>query len=99
MSSFVGGDGNALGFDLLDFGDQTDGIDHHAVADDVQFVIPQDAGREEVQHVFRAAGDHRMAGVVAALATDHDIGCFREVIDDLAFSFVSPLETCDDGVH
>jgi hypothetical protein len=40
-----------------------------------------------------------VAGVVAALAADDDVGGFREVIDDLAFAFVPPLEAGDDGVH
>jgi hypothetical protein len=40
-----------------------------------------------------------VAGIVAALAADDDIGRLREVIDDLALAFVPPLEACDDGVH
>ena len=34
----------------------------------------QDAGGQQVQDVFAAVGDDGVAGVVAALRADHDIG-------------------------
>jgi hypothetical protein len=40
-----------------------------------------------------------VTGVVAALATDHHIGGLGEVIDDLAFAFIAPLEAGDNGIH
>ena len=41
----------------LPFPDQADGINHHAVADDAEFVFAQNAGRHEVQDVFLFAVD------------------------------------------
>jgi hypothetical protein len=32
-----------------------------------------------------------VAGIVATLETDDDIGLFRQPVDDLAFTFVAPL--------
>jgi hypothetical protein len=39
-----------------DFVDEADGVNHHAVADDAEFVFAQDAGRDEVQDVFLVCG-------------------------------------------
>jgi hypothetical protein len=33
------------------------------------------------------------------LAADHHIGGFGEIIDDLAFAFIAPLEAGDNGIH
>jgi hypothetical protein len=33
----------------------------------------------------------RVAGVVATLGTDYDIGLLREEVDDFSFSFIAPL--------
>ena len=52
-----------------------------------------------MQHVFFAMGDHRMAGVVAALGTDHDIGIPHQVIDNFSLALVTPLQTGNNGVH
>ncbi len=82
----------------LDFRHQADGIDDDAVADDVDFAVPENAGGEQVEDVADALGDDGVAGVVAALAADDDVGAFGQVIDNLAFAFISPLETYDDGV-
>jgi hypothetical protein len=40
-----------------------------------------------------------MAGVVAALEADDDIGVLGKQIDDLAFTFIAPLgaDDCDVG--
>ena len=45
---FVGSDGNAERFVALDFRDEAGGIDDHTVADDVDFAVPDDAGRQQV---------------------------------------------------
>ena len=53
----------------------------------------------EVKDVFFAVGNDGVAGVVATLAPGYDVGRLGEVVNDFAFSFVSPLESADDGVH
>ena len=44
-----------------------------------------------MEDVFRFAEDDGVAGVVAALGADDDIGVLSEEIDDFAFAFVAPL--------
>ncbi len=75
----------------LDFADERDRIDHDAVADDADFAPPQNAGGNEVQDVFFSAVDDGVAGVVAALAADDDIGVAGEDVDDFALAFIAPL--------
>src|SRR5205085_12412571 len=43
------------------------------------------------QNVFRAAMNNGVAGVVPALAADHDVRLGRQHVDDLALAFVAPL--------
>ena len=62
------------------------------------FPRAQDAGGDEVQDVFRAADDDGVAGVVAALGADDDVGLLGEDVDDLAFAFVAPLGADQNGV-
>jgi hypothetical protein len=62
-------------------------------------VIPENAGGKQVKDVFGAFGDDGVAGVVAALAADDDIGGLGEVVNDFAFAFVAPLEAGDNSVH
>ena len=45
-----------------------------------------------------ALDDQRVAGVVAALKTDDEIGEFGEDVDDLAFAFIAPLGADHDDV-
>ncbi len=48
-------------------------------------------GRQERQLVGDAIDDKRMAGVMAALEANDDVGLFRQPVDDLALAFVAPL--------
>ena len=75
----------------IDFRDQADGVDDHAVADDAQLAFAQNAGGHKVQDVFLFADEDRMTGVVAALCADHDIGPLGQHVDDFAFAFIAPL--------
>ena len=52
-----------------------------------------------MENILCAVGDHCVAGVVTALAADHHIGGLGEVIDDLAFAFIAPLEAGNNGIH
>ena len=86
----------ALDFDAelaqpLDFLDEADGVDHHAVADDADLVLAQDARGDQVQDVFLSLDVDRVAGVVAALRADHDVRLLGQHVDDLAFAFIAPL--------
>ena len=78
-------------FQSLNFLDEADRVNDHAIADDAQFALAQDAGRHEVQDIFLPADENGVAGVVAAGVTDDDIRLLGEHINDFAFAFVAPL--------
>ena len=82
---------DALRLQLVDLLEQRVRIDHDAVADDRQLAAAHDAGRQQRQFVGHAVDDQRMAGIVAALEADDDVGLLRQPVDDLAFAFVAPL--------
>jgi hypothetical protein len=52
-----------------------------------------------VEDIFFAFDDNGVAGVVAALAADDDIGFIREEIDDFSFSFIAPLGANENGIR
>ena len=82
---------NPLLLELGDFVEQRVRIDHHAVADDRQLAAAHHARRQQRQ-LERYAVDHqRVAGIMAALEADDDIGLFGQPVDDLALAFVAPL--------
>ena len=87
-----------LAAQLLDFLDEMIGIEDDAVADDRQLPGAHDAGRKQREFVSFAVDHQRMAGVMAALKADDDVGPDRKPIDDLALSFVAPLGADNDNV-
>ncbi|MNV51040.1 hypothetical protein D3C71_1430770 [compost metagenome] len=82
---------NAGRFQLFDFLAQGGRGNHHAIADQAQRVIAQNAGRNQVQDGLLAVDDQRMARIVATLETDHCTDFFGQQIDDLALAFIAPL--------
>ncbi len=84
------------GLDLLH---QSDRVEDDPVPDHVQLAWPEDTGRDEVQDVFPFTHDHGVPGIVSALSANHQIRRLGQEIDDLALSFVAPLEAVDDTVH
>ncbi len=87
---------HALCFQLLDFLLQRGGRQHHAVADQAQRIVAQDARGNQVQHGLLALDHQRVAGVVAALETRHGADALGQQVDDLALAFVAPLRTKND---
>ena len=79
------------GFEILDFGDQRRRVDHQSVADDRLLPGAQDSAGNQLQNEGFVADSDRMAGVMAALIAHHHLEPVRKKIDDLPFSFVSPL--------
>ena len=75
----------------LDFLDEAHGVNHHAVADDADLVLAQNAGGDQVQDVFLPFDVDRVAGVVAALRADHHVRLLGQHVNDLAFAFIAPL--------
>jgi hypothetical protein len=51
-----------------------------------------------MEHIFFSTVNDGVAGVVAALAADDDVGIAGQDVDDLAFAFIAPLRADEDGV-
>ena len=75
---------------LLDLGLERPGIEHDAIADHRQRAA-DDARGQQRQFVDLVADDQRVAGIVAALEADDDVGAAGEPVDDLALALVAPL--------
>ena len=89
---------DALLLELGDFVEERVRIEHHAVADDRQLSRPHHAGGQQRQLVGGAVDDQRVAGIVAALEADDDVGLLRQPIDDLALALVAPLGADHDNI-
>ncbi len=86
-------------FEPFDFRDQGDRINDHAVGDDAFFPRAKNAGGDEVEDEFFLPDLDGVAGVVAALGADDDVGLLGEDVDDFSFSFIAPLGADKDGIH
>ena len=86
-------DANAALLEHVDFPDHAGGIEGHAAGDDAGDVVAENAAGNEGELPGLAVGDDGVAGVGAALITDDDLVVFREDVDELAFGFVTPLQT------
>ena len=97
-AQIFGRDGDALLFELGDLVEQRVRVEHDAIADDRELARPHHARGQERQFVGGAVDDQRMAGIMAALEADDDVGLLGEPIDDLAFTFVAPLGADHDNI-
>ena len=70
-------------------------IDHHAVADDADFLAMHDTAGDQVQNGFLVFHDQGVAGVGAALKAHHHVGELGVDVHHLALAFVPPL--CPDN--
>ena len=84
------GDRDALAGQLLDLGLERPGIEHDAVADHRERAA-DDARGQQRELVGLVADDQRVAGIVAALEADDEIGAAGQPVDDLALALVAPL--------
>ena len=82
----------------LDLGNQSNGVDDHAVADDAKLALAENAGRDQVEDILLVAVDNGVAGVIAPLATDDDVDLAGQHVDDFAFAFIPPLGADENGV-
>ncbi len=78
--------------------EQIKGIHHHAITDDTLLPRVQDAGRDQMKNIFLPFCDDRVAGVASSLVTDNDIRLRGQDVNNLSFSFISPLSTHQNGV-
>ena len=77
---------------------QAKGVHHDAIADHANFAFPKDAAGDQVQDVFLTVADDGVSGIVSAGGTHDHVCVFREIIDNLAFSFIAPLGTDNYGI-
>ena len=91
-------DVDALLFQLGDFFDERVRVEHDAVADDRQLSRTHHARRQERELVGGAVDHQRVAGIVAALEADHDVGLLRQPINNLALALVAPLGADHDNI-
>ena len=77
---------------------EKNGVEHHAAAYDVLLAALKNTRRNRAQDVFLTVEFQRMTGIGTALKTCHDLVGRGQHVDDLAFAFVSPLQSEDD-VH
>ena len=80
-------------FQGINFSYQRNGIDYQAITDHRRLSGMQDAARNQFEDELSLAHDDRVARVMPALISDHDIKAVREKIDQLPFALVSPLRT------
>ncbi len=78
-------------FEHFDFGDERRGVDNHAGADDDVLLGPQDPTGDELENVAVLADDDRVPGIVASGDARDVIKRSRQIIDNLALAFISPL--------
>ena len=84
--------------EAIDLLDQTDRIDHHAVADHADFAFAQDPRRNQVQHIFLLADENGVTSIVSSLGAHDDVRIVGEDINDLAFTFIAPLGAYQDCI-
>jgi hypothetical protein len=89
-------------FDIVYFFHQGVDVENHAVADDAEFVLPQAPAGDLVENDLFVTYYHRVAGIAAALKTNHCVGEFGKDVNYFTLSFVSPLgadyhDTCHNG--
>ena len=86
------GDVDPAGLEHVHFLHEFDRVDHHAVRDHARHAGAEDAGRDQMEHEMLAVDLDCMAGVVAALETDHHPRRFRQDINDFSLAFIAPLD-------
>src|SRR5690606_8118778 len=70
-----------------------DGVDHHAVTDEVKRVFIENSRRDCVQDILLPIEFERMTSVGTALETGDEVVFRTEYIDYFSFTFVAPLQT------
>jgi hypothetical protein len=64
---------------------------HHAIPDHRRDAGPKNAARNQLQNIFLRANENRVARIVPALVTRHNVETVREKVHHLALSLIAPL--------
>jgi len=73
------------------FLEESDRVEHDAIANYATAILTEDAARNQLQYETLPINDYSVPGVVPPGITCHDGKSFRKHVDDLALAFVSPL--------
>ena len=73
--------------------------ERNAVADDVDDILVEYAGRKLVKRKFAVIVDDGVTGVRATLKADDDVAVIGEDVGDLALAFVAPVGAYDCFYH
>ena len=92
-------DGDALFLQRGDLVEQRMRVEHDAIADDRELARPHHARGQQRQLVGRAVDHQGVAGIMATLEADDDVGLLGEPVDDLALAFVAPLGADHDNIR
>ena len=69
------------------------GLDEHTVAYKVDFILVENARRDDMKHMLHAVELESVTGVGAALETGNNIIVGGEDINDFTFALVAPLKS------
>jgi hypothetical protein len=82
----------------IHFLNQHTGVDYHSVADQASLSLVEDSGGNEVKDVLLVIYNKRVTGIVSSLETHHAVSLLGEQVDNLSFSFISPLGAYDNDI-
>lgn len=81
---------------LIDFREQSIGIEDHSITDCASYSGMEDAARDLVENERFLADVNRVAGVGTALISHDPVGPLGDNVDELSLPLVAPLRTDDD---
>ena len=94
------GDVDAVFGEHLDFGNESGGIDHNAGPNYGVLLGAEDATGDELEDKAVTADDHRVPGIMPAGNARDVVKATGKIVNDLSFTFVSPLRADhDDRFH
>jgi hypothetical protein len=75
----------------IDFGHERYRVDHNTVADYAHHAGPEYAGRHQVKDIAFVSYFDSVPGIIAALVSNDHVDILGKDVDDLSFTFISPL--------
>lgn len=81
------------GLEFFDFLLEERRIENDTIADDVDRIALEDAGRDGAQDVFATLEDKCVTCIRSALESSYNVVVWRENVHDFTFPFIAPLET------
>ncbi|KAF1752773.1 hypothetical protein GCK72_019328 [Caenorhabditis remanei] len=80
---------------VCELGEESVQIDNNTISDDIEASWADNSTWQNVEVVFPAIGDNRVSCVVSSLAScSHvDFVILNQIVDNLSFSFITPLST------